>query len=150
MKRIFMLFTVLLLFVPAGCSAPEAVQTEKSTNNTAVTQTFGGAATAFSIDDDPCYKAMINSFSSTVYFGKINGPADAVTAAEKMWTDNYGIEKALTGKPYRIFYDEGNDIWMLKDAEPETLSTDTVRAGGDINILIKGGTGEILAMWAGK
>ena len=47
-------------------------------------------------------------------------------------------------KPYKVFYDETNDVWMVTGTLPSN------KKGGVANIIIDNSTGKVLAIWHSK
>lgn len=89
------------------------------------------------------YQYYIDNFPSERILGKINNSKDAAKKAENVWIELYG-EDIKNEKPYQIFYNSQNDVWLIQGSlPPNTL-------GGVANILIEGSTGKTLAVWHDK
>ena len=95
---------------------------------------------AFDVND---YQYYIDNFSSEDNVGSISDAADAAKKAEKIWVETYG-KQVKKEKPYQVFYDENNDIWLIQG----TLRANSV--GGVANFLAEGKTGKVLAVWHDK
>ena len=89
------------------------------------------------------YQYFVENFSSEEILGEIIDSKDAIIKAEKTWIKIYG-EGIKDEKPYRIFYDSKNDVWLIQGS----LQSNSV--GGVANILITGNNGKVLAVWHEK
>ena len=93
----------------------------------------------FNLND---YKEEIDNFPSEEELGAISGPKDALKKAEKLFIELYG-NSVKKWKPYKIFYDEENGVWLIEG------STKFFLMSGGVGVLIKD-SGEVLAVWHGK
>lgn len=59
---------------------------------------------------------------------------------DTIWLNLFG-EKIKDEKPYKVFYDEQNDIWLVKSSLPRGW------IGGVVYILMQKSDGKILAIW---
>ena len=95
---------------------------------------------AFNLND---YQYYIDNFPSEENVGNIIDAKDAIKKAEKIWIKLYG-ESIKKEKPYQVFYDENNGIWLVRGTLRSNMK------GGVANILIQNETGKILAVWHDK
>ena len=95
---------------------------------------------SFSLDE---YQRMIAQFPSDKVLGPVADTDDLLQKAEAVWTEIYG-EQVREEKPYRIFYDEQNAVWLVSG------SLKPFRLGGTAQILVENDTGKVLAVWHGK
>ena len=95
---------------------------------------------AFEFND---YQYYIDNFPSEENVGNIIDAKDAIKKAEKIWIKLYG-ESIKKEKPYQVFYDENNGIWLVQGTLRSNMK------GGVANILIQNETGKIVAVWHDK
>lgn len=89
------------------------------------------------------YQYYIDNFPSEDNLGFISDSKDLLKKVEVIWINKYG-ERIKDQKPYQVFYDEKNSIWLVQG----TLQTNMM--GGVANILIDNNTGKVLAIWHDK
>ncbi len=89
------------------------------------------------------YQYYVDSFPSEENVGNIIDAKDAIKKAEKIWIKLYG-ESIKKEKPYQVFYDENNGIWLVQGTLRSNMK------GGVANILIQNETGKIVAVWHDK
>lgn len=89
------------------------------------------------------YQYYVDSFPSEENVGNIIDVKDAIKKAEKIWIKLYG-ESIKKEKPYQVFYDEDNGIWLIQGTLQSNMK------GGVANILIQNKTGKVLAVWHEK
>lgn len=89
------------------------------------------------------YQYYIDNFSSEDHLGFISDAKDLLKKVEAIWIEKYG-ERIKNQKPYQVFYDEVNGIWLVRG----TLQSN--RMGGVANILVDNDTGNVLAVWHDK
>ena len=93
----------------------------------------------FSLAD---YSEMMDKFPSDLELGAIDTSADALAAAEQVWTSIYG--QSINNKiPYRVSFDEEEQVWLVRG------SYFFVFPGGP-HILIRQEDGRVLAVWHDK
>ena len=85
------------------------------------------------------YQYYVDSFPSEENVGNIIDAKDAIKKAEKIWIKLYG-ESIKKEKPYQVFYDEDNGIWLIQGTLRSNMK------GGVANILIQNKTGKVLAV----
>ncbi len=85
------------------------------------------------------YQSFINNFPSEKMVDAIGSAAEAKKQAEKLWVEIYG-ESVKDNKPYIVFYDSANKVWLVKGSIPKNT------IGGVPNILIQA-DGKVLAVW---
>ena len=89
------------------------------------------------------YQYYINNYSSEESLGFISDEKDLLKKVEVIWIKKYG-ERIKNEKPYQVFYDEENGIWLVQG----TLRSNMM--GGVANILVENDTGKVLAVWHDK
>lgn len=89
------------------------------------------------------YQYYIDNFSSEENLGFISDTKDLLKKVEVIWVKKYG-ERIKKEKPYQVFYDEQNGIWLVQGTLPSHMM------GGVANILVENGTGKVLAVWHDK
>lgn len=89
------------------------------------------------------YQYYIENFSSEDNLGFISSSKDLLKKVEVIWIKKYG-ERIKNQKPYQVFYDEKNGIWLVQG----TLRSNMM--GGVANILVDNDTGKVLAVWHDK
>ena len=95
---------------------------------------------SFSLDDQTYYLQAIQDFPSDKYLGEILNAEQAKEKAISEWLNLFG-DKINNEKPYQVFFDEENDVWLVKGSLPKG------RKGGVAYILMKKSDGKILAIW---
>ena len=86
-------------------------------------------------------------FPSGMILGPIDNERMAKEAAEGIWLKIYG-NSVKKQKPYRVFFDEANDVWLITGSMPRRLLGNVV--GGVAYIIIQKTDGKVLAVWHGK
>ena len=119
-KSIRFLLVALLLCVLAGCGGTEAADTFDLTE----------------------YQYFLSHFPSNRTVAEIHNADQAAAQAEHLWIDIYG-EDVLEKKPYQVFYDKNNDVWLIRGTLPEMMF------GGVPWALIQS-DGTVLAVWHDK
>ena len=89
------------------------------------------------------YQCFVEDFPSEDNIGPISDSKDLLEKVEAIWIEKYG-ERVKKQKPYHVFYDEKNGIWLVQG----TLHF--YEFGGVANILVENDTGKILAVWHEK
>ena len=89
------------------------------------------------------YQYYIENFSSEDNLGFISDSKELLKKVEVIWIKQYG-ERIKNQKPYQVFYDEANGIWLVRG----TLRSNML--GGVANILVDNDTGKVLAVWHDK
>ena len=89
------------------------------------------------------YQSYIESCSSEENLGNISDSKDLLKKVEAIWIKKYG-ERIKKQKPYQVFYDKDNDIWLVSG----TLRFHVM--GGVAHILVEDDTGKVLAIWHDK
>ncbi len=89
------------------------------------------------------YQYYVENFSSEENLGFISDQKELVKKVEAIWIKKYG-ESIKKEKPYQVFYDEKNGIWLVQG----TLHSNMM--GGVANILVENSTGKVLAIWHEK
>jgi hypothetical protein len=97
---------------------------------------------AFSLDECNYY---IENFSSDRVVGTTDNVQQAKEKAESVWIEIYGEEKTKQEKPYEVFYDEYEEVWLVMGSLPSKPFH--VSLGGTVCILIKKSDGKVLAVW---
>jgi hypothetical protein len=94
----------------------------------------------FNLNDEPYYLQAIQDFPSNKFLGEILTAEEAKQKAVEEWVSLFG-DKIKDEKPYQVFFDEKNDIWLVKGFLPKGWK------GGVAYILIQKSDGKILAIW---
>ena len=89
------------------------------------------------------YQYYIDNFPSEENLGFISDSKDLLKKVEVIWIKQYG-ERIKNQKPYQVFYDEANGIWLVQG----TLRSNMM--GGVAHILVNNDTGKVLAVWHDK
>ena len=97
----------------------------------------------FSVDDH-YYREYLKEFPSNRNIGDAHDPKTIIQKAEEIWIETYGVDALENCKPYKIYFDNKNNIWLVT----YTLPPNT--AGGGPCILIDKITGNVLAIWQEK
>ncbi len=71
---------------------------------------------------------------------KVHCVKDAKTIANQIWNDVYGEEIGKQNKPYKVYYDFKNNVWLV------TGSLKKNNVGGVAHIIVKT-NGTIMAIW---
>ena len=95
---------------------------------------------AFDVGD---YQYYIDKFPSEDNLGFISDPKDLLKKVEVIWINKYG-ERIKKQKPYQVFYDKANGIWLVQGTLRSNMT------GGVANILVDNDTGRVLALWHDK
>lgn len=95
---------------------------------------------SFNLNDEPYYLQAIQDFPSDKLLGEITTAKNAKEKASSEWIKLFG-EKVKNEKPYKVLYDEQNEIWLVKGSLPKGWK------GGVSYILIQKSDGKILAIW---
>lgn len=94
----------------------------------------------FNVDE---YQEYIEKYPSDETVGNVDDEKDLVKKAEAILIEKYG-NQIKKQKPYKVFYDETNDVWMVTGTLPSNMK------GGVANIIIDNSTGKVLAVWHGE
>ena len=89
------------------------------------------------------YQQFTEDFSSVKNLGDVSDAKDLLKKVEAVWIEMYG-EDVKKQKPYQVFYDEENGVWLVCG----TLHSE--KLGGTANILVEDATGKVLAVWHEK
>lgn len=89
------------------------------------------------------YQYYVENFSSDEKVDNASDIRKLMEEVEMLWKKTYG-ESVIYKKPYRVFYDSQNDIWLIQG------SLKSNQMGGVSNILVQRRTGNILAIWHTK
>ena len=89
------------------------------------------------------YQYFIDNFSSEDCLGSIFDSKELLKKVESIWIKKFG-ERVKAEKPYQIFYDEQNGVWLVQGTLPADMM------GGVANIIVENNTGKVLALWHEK
>ena len=111
------------------------------------------AAFTQKFDLEPALEYVTNRGGDTyldMYLGKITDSKTAKEKAEEIWIEFFGeygfeAEEIKSQKPYVVYYDKGNDAWMVHGSLEYSLFKRM--KGGCANIIIRGSDGQVLAIW---
>ncbi len=73
--------------------------------------------------------------------GKVWTAGAAVEIAERIWFAVFGEDMIKEERPYVVYFDKRNEVWLVRGTLPELMM------GGTANILIEKNNGKILAVW---
>ncbi len=82
-------------------------------------------------------------FGEKYFAGEVASPESAAEVAEKYWIEVFGEDTILQQRPYNVYFDKGNEIWLVT-GNTDYLNQDP---GGNANALIRKNDGEIIACW---
>lgn len=93
------------------------------------------------------YEAEIDIYKSQENVGYISDASDAVNKAKKLWNTKYGIVNGnpynpTKGKKIKVFFDHGNDCWLIKAILPSNTK-------GSVPHAIIQANGDVLAVFMG-
>ena len=75
--------------------------------------------------------------------GSIFDSKELLKKVESIWIKKFG-ERVKAEKPYQVFYDEQNGVWLVQGTLPADMM------GGVANIIVENNTGKVLALWHEK
>lgn len=116
---------------------------------------IGGVVVMMFVNNEPKFETFniaeynnyIAEFPSDKILGTVDRAETAKEKAENVWTEIYG-DSIKKQKPYKVFFDEANDVWLITGSMPRRLFGDVV--GGVANIIIQKSDGKVLAVWHDK
>lgn len=101
----------------------------------------------FTAEKDIVYPFQIKNFEEQVFNFKENRSVGAVESAktakevaEQIWRDYFKSNIAALRKPYKVFFDEESDTWLVE-------SKWLIKSLGTACILIQKRDGKVLAVW---
>lgn len=100
---------------------------------------------SFSVQD-AYYQQMLEEFEINCMGDPVNSPKQARKAAENIWIETFGEETIKDEKPYLVYYDEAEGVWLVTGSMP---ILPIYRLGGVAKVLIRE-DGMILAVWHEK
>ena len=95
---------------------------------------------SFSLNNEPYYLYAMKEFPSDKYLGEIATAEEAKNHAVEEWRNLFG-DKIYRKKPYKVFFDEETNVWLVKGSLPKGYK------GGVPYILIQKADGKVLAIW---
>ena len=81
--------------------------------------------------------------------GFIDSAKTAKNKAEMVWIEIYG-KSIKRQKPYQVFFDETNEVWLITGSFPMPERLFKSFKGGVAHILIQKSDGKVLAIWHDK
>lgn len=99
---------------------------------------YGFESSPYEADDS--YLSYIEKDPLNEKLDSVSDANDLVNQIESIWIGIYG-DRIKEQRPYQVFYDEKNAIWMVKGTLKEN------ELGGVAYALIADGTWEVLAIW---
>ena len=93
--------------------------------------------------DANMYQRFIEEFPFDENMGPISDVEELVKKSEEIWIRVFG-ENVKKEKPYQVFYDETNEIWLIHGTFHRGLFGPTM--GGVAYILVNH-SGKVLAVW---
>ena len=127
-KKVIFLFLLVLFMALVG-----GILVTINKNKIPETRAFDVSEYQYYIDDCP----------SEDNLGPISDSKDLLKKVEAIWIKKYG-NRIKKQKPYQVFYDEANGIWLVQGTLPSYMM------GGVANILVDNDTGKVLAVWHDK
>lgn len=88
------------------------------------------------------FQMVLTQFASAKKVEEIHDADTAAHQAEKIWVEMFG-QRVLDKKPYQVFFDSTNDVWLIKGTLPGNYF------GGVPYALIRS-DGDVLAVWHEK
>ena len=134
----------LIMVALSGCSNVEGAPNEKNTESV---ETDGLYIESGSFDVEE-FSEILELFPSDEIYGKIVDSEDAAKKAEDLWEEIYG-SKILKNKPYNVYYDNDNDVWLVEGVVKESILP-IIKNGGAPYVIFEGETGKVLAVWHDK
>ena len=147
MKTILIILIIvgaLIMATLSGCSNEEELQNEENTESVVTDGTYIELG-SFDVEE---YSEILELFPSDEIYGKIVDSEDAAKKAEDLWEDIYG-SKILKNKPYNVYYDKDNDVWLVEGVVKESILP-IIKNGGAPYVIFEGETGKVLAVWHDK
>lgn len=92
---------------------------------------------------EPHYQRIMQEFASNRIVAPVDSVKEAKRVAQEIWCEIYGTDKILDEKPYVVYYDEAEEVWLVTGTLP------ILAAGGTAKILIHR-NGTVLAVWHEK
>lgn len=92
---------------------------------------------------DAYYQRFLQEFASDRTVEPVDSAKEAKRVAKEIWTEIYGADTILDEKPYLVYYDEAEDVWLVTGTLP------LFAKGGVAKILIHS-NGTVLAVWHEK
>jgi len=92
---------------------------------------------------DAYYQRILQEFAVNCSTEPVNSANDAKQAAEEIWIKIYGADTILNEKPYMVYYDETEEVWLVTGSLPP------LTLGGVAKILVRR-DGTVLAVWHEK
>lgn len=92
---------------------------------------------------DAYYQQMLEEFEINCMDDPVNSAKQARKAAENIWIETFGAEAIKGEKPYLVYYDEAEGVWLVTGSSP------MFTLGGVAKALIRE-DGMILAVWHEK
>ena len=94
------------------------------------------------------YEDWIAKFQTDIVVDPIDSSQDAIRAAVRLFHQKFGDE-ADRLKPYKAYYNEEHDVWLVTTKPPEvTINVIVFRRRG--YCFIEGSTGRVLALYGEK
>jgi len=90
------------------------------------------------------YNKYIEKFPYDEILGGIDTQEIAKEKAETVWVEIYGNQIKKEKKPYIVFFDSNNEVWLVTGSLPTDMD------GGVPYILIQKSDGKVLAVWHDK
>lgn len=103
----------------------------------------------FNLNEEKYYLRAIQDFppekilGSERFLGEVLTAEDAKNKALDVWLEVYG-EDVKDEKPFKVFYDEQNEIWLVIGSLPPNY------VGGVAHIIMRKSDGKVLTVWHDK
>lgn len=92
---------------------------------------------------EPHYQRIMQEFASDRIAAPVDSVKEAKQVAQEIWCEIYGTDEILDEKPYVVYYDEAEEVWLV------TGTMLPFALGGVAKILIHK-DGAVLAVWHEK
>ncbi|MBQ8396299.1 MAG: hypothetical protein IJX54_04845 [Oscillospiraceae bacterium] len=94
------------------------------------------------------FEDEIEEYAYSENLGEIPDAETAKEKAEELWISLYGEWRDIEGeKPFKVFFDEENEVWYVKGALKQPLIPIFGTVKGGTGGLIVTTDGEVLAVW---
>ncbi|MBT7122775.1 MAG: hypothetical protein HN948_07175 [Clostridia bacterium] len=153
MKKVLILIIVMFLVLLGGCTLTDNTDIDMST----VLEPEPIEVSSFDIVD---YKIWLEGSSPKEVMGReINlGPnvtsEQALEHAEDIIKEVFGVDTVSAHKPFMVYYDEHNKLWMVTgkfvdeiNTTPDGKTIIEVTLGGRPHVVINQLSGEVIAVW---
>lgn len=93
------------------------------------------------------YSNYTIDYPSDSVLGPVNDAESAKEKAQSVWLVLFG-ESIEDEKPYKVFFDESNGMWLVTGSMPKRLFGSI--KGSVANIIVRKSDGKVMAVWHDK